>query len=70
MDIILLGPGAVRLVEAAAFVTDGTNGEITAVVAAGSISVDGQWKVQGDVTLVGGLRYRSEVKVFEVRENI
>ncbi len=70
MDIILLGPGAVRIVTAAAFVTDGTDGKMTAVIAAGLISVSGKWQVQGDVTLAGGIRFRSEVKTFDVKDNI
>ena len=70
MDIILLGPGAVRIIKAASFVTDGTDGKMTAVVDAGEITISGGWQVQGDVTLAGSVRFRSEVKKFDVKDNI
>jgi len=69
MDIILLGPGAVRLVKTAAFVTDGTDGKMTAIVAAGEITVSGKWKVQGIATITAG-EVKSLTKTFDVKVNI
>ena len=69
MDIILLGPGAVRIVTAAAFVTDGTDGKMTGIVPAGPITVSGKWSVQGIATVTAG-EVKSLVKNFDVRDNI
>lgn len=69
MDIILLGPGAVRLVIAAGFVTDGTDGKMTGTVTAGQITVSGKWSVQGIATITAGT-VKSLIKKFDVRANI
>lgn len=69
MDIILLGPGAVRIVKTAVFVTDGTDGKMTAIVSAGEITVSGKWSVQGIATVAAG-EVKNEIKTFRVKSNI
>jgi len=69
MDIILLGPGAVRLVKTAVFITDGTDGKMTATVSAGEISVSGKWQIQGIATVTAG-EVKSLIKRFSVKDNI
>ena len=70
MEIVLLGPGSNRLTAVAAFVTDGTDGKMTANFASGQLNPAGDWKVQGNVTLPGSVIYHTEVKTFEVNANI
>jgi len=69
MDIILLGPGAVRVVKVAVFVTDGTDGKMTAIVSAGEITVSGKWSIQGIATVAAG-EVKGDVKTFRVQSNI
>ena len=70
-QIILKGP-TTRLVKTSTFVTDGSDGQIQALVDAGEIDETGTWKVQGTVTIPDSpdLVYNSEIKEFPVVENI
>ena len=68
-EIVLRGTG-VRVAKTSSFVTDGTDGQITAQLATDELSVSGRWQVQGNVTLPGSLTYHSEVKTFQVNDNI
>lgn len=70
MEIVVLGPGAVRVSINPSFVTDGTDGQITGVFASTTFTVSGEWKIQAKVTLAGGIVYRTEVKTFKVKDNI
>ena len=69
MSIILLGPGAVRIEKVAVFVTDGTDGKMTAIVTAGEITVSGKWSIQGIATVAAG-EVKSDVRKFDVKVNI
>jgi len=70
LEIVLLGPGSIRLAQSASLVTDGTDGKMTADFASGTITASGEWKVQGNVTLSAPAVYHTEVKTFPVHANI
>ena len=69
MEIVLLGPGAVRITKTPVFVTDGTDGQMTTVINAGEITVSGKWSVQGNAAITVGTVY-SITKTFDVKDNI
>ena len=68
-EIIIKGPST-RIVQASSFVTDGTDGAITTAFANGLIDQTGEWLVQGHVILPGPIEYHSEIKTFNVEDNL
>ena len=55
--------------EEAAFVTDGTDGQIRATFVKGKVNALGDWKAQGFVNITAG-EYKTSITEFEVIDNI
>lgn len=70
-QIVVKGP-TTRLVKTSTFVTDGTDGQIQALIDATEIDEVGTWKVQGLITLPASpdLVLSSEIKEFDVVDNL
>lgn len=70
-QVILKGP-TTRFVVSSSYVTDGTDGKVTATVDAGEIDETGTWQIQGRVVISGSpdLEYHSEIETFEVDGNL
>ena len=69
IKIILKKPTGEVLIKDAAFVTDGSDGQIRYVTVAGDLDCSGEWKIQGKVVMPSGT-WNSEVDKFEVYDNI
>lgn len=69
-EIWLEKPNGTTVSKTAAFVTDGTDGQIEYITIAGDIDQAGTWKIQGYVEMAGGGIFHSKKGTFIVWDNI
>lgn len=70
-SIVLLSPGGTASTKTAAFVTDGTNGQIRYVTtAAADLNEAGTWKMQASIVVTSALTFKSDAAVFIVAANL
>jgi len=68
-QILFENPDGIAVTKVAVFYTDGTDGTIEWVAAAGVLILQGLWKIQGRV-LSGGFQYSSEKGNFRLGTNL